>query len=152
MLQHLCTTPMVCCNACHRVPLISYKLIIMGSSRHASDLKLSATSWMYLDPVPKCLKDLSYIIQMMIAQIHPVILIIYKWWPQIHPLYRIRGSQYGYSKNVISYKQNIESFISRLPVNPGDMTLTVLVTRNTLSGCYWIFCSLTTHSRSTQMA
>lgn len=87
-------------------------------------LKFYAANLLDLGLVLDCLKDLSYIGQMMITQIHPVV-----------SLYRVWISQYGYSGNVICFKQNIESFISCLPINRADMSSTVLVTRNTLSEC-----------------
>ena len=56
-----------------------------------------------MDPgeVPDELSDLTDIEKLVIAQAHPVI-----------SLYQIKGAQYGYSGNVISFKQNIQNYVT----------------------------------------
>ena len=73
--------------------------------------------------VPEELKDLSYIEQMLIAKIHPVV-----------SLYRIKGTQYGYSGNVINFKQNIQEYINELPIPFNKLTSTFVFNKHTKSG------------------
>lgn len=58
-------------------------------------------------PIPLELTDLTYIEQMLIAEVHPFV-----------SFYKIRGAQYGYNGNIINFRQNIQNYITRLPVNP----------------------------------
>jgi len=59
---------------------------------------------MHPGDVPNELKDLSFCEELLIALIHPVI-----------SLYQIRGGQYGYKGNVISFSQNVFKFATSLP-------------------------------------
>jgi ATP-dependent DNA helicase PIF1 len=85
--------------------------------------KFSALNNMDLGDVPEVLSCLTYIEQMLIAQVHPVV-----------TLFRIQGNQFGYRGNVISFPQNIESYTSILPVRPSDLTSTVLFSKPTSTG------------------
>ena len=71
--------------------------------------KFSADNNMGPGSVPEKLLNLSYIEQMLIAKIHPIITI-----------YRIQGNQYSYSGNIIHFRQNINEYIKKLPIHPND--------------------------------
>lgn len=73
--------------------------------------------------VPPELQDLTYIEQMLIAQIHPVI-----------SLYRIRGAQYSYIGNVINFRQDISSYTTVLPHDPHALMTTIVFQKQTLRG------------------
>lgn len=78
-----------------------------------------------MDPgeIPEPLKNLTYIEQMLIAQVHPVM-----------SIFRIRGAQYWYSGNIINFRQNIEDYITKLPLNPSKLPSTLIFNRNTPAG------------------
>lgn len=77
----------------------------------------------HVGSVPEELKDLSYITQMLIARVHPVV-----------GMYRIRGAQYGYHGHVINFKQNIYDYLNKLPVHPKDLPSTFVFNRETQAG------------------
>jgi len=85
--------------------------------------KFSAANNMDPGVVPVELQNLSYIEQMLIAQVHPVV-----------SLYRVKGNQYKYGGNVISFRQNIEEYIGILPVLPSTLKSTILFSKETPSG------------------
>ncbi|KAL7292659.1 hypothetical protein TKK_0013785 [Trichogramma kaykai] len=74
-------------------------------------------------PIPTELRDLTYIGQMLIARVHPVI-----------SVFRIHGSQYAYSGNVINFRQEVQTFINELPVDIRKVPSTLLVNKVTVSG------------------
>lgn len=78
-----------------------------------------------MDPgeVPPELQGLTYIEEMLIAQIHPVI-----------SIYRLKGGQFGHSGNVINFRQNIQQYITKLPLHPKDLPSTLLFYKATADG------------------
>ncbi|KAL7290849.1 hypothetical protein TKK_0015583 [Trichogramma kaykai] len=78
-----------------------------------------------MDPgeIPTELQDLTYIEQMLISRVHPVV-----------SLYRINGGQYAYSGSVINFTQNIHEYIDTLPLNVEELTSTILFNRDTAQG------------------
>ena len=60
---------------------------------------------------------------MLIARIHSVV-----------SLYRINGSQHGYTANVINFKQNIEDYINVLPMLLHELTSTLVFNKYTKAG------------------
>src|SRR5699024_9988505 len=85
--------------------------------------KFTSENNMHPGDVPEALKGLSYIEQMLIAQIHPVI-----------RLFKIQGRQVAYKGNVINFRQNIESYTTVLPHAPSDLPSTILFCKETPSG------------------
>ncbi|KAK3916400.1 ATP-dependent DNA helicase [Frankliniella fusca] len=65
-----------------------------------------------MDPgsVPVELKDLSFVEEQLISQVHPVI-----------ALFKLKGIQYGYSGNVINFCQDVNSFTKQLPMKLKDL-------------------------------
>ncbi|KAL7304776.1 hypothetical protein TKK_0003004 [Trichogramma kaykai] len=78
-----------------------------------------------MDPgeIPAELQDLTYIEQMLISRVHPVV-----------SLYRVNGGQYAYSRSVINFTQNIHEYIDTLPMNVEELTSTILFNRDTAHG------------------
>lgn len=78
-----------------------------------------------MDPgvVPDELKNLTYIEEMLIAMIHPVV-----------SIYRLKGGQYGHTGNVINFRQKIEDYITKLPLHPKDLPSTLLFKKYTDCG------------------
>ncbi|KAL7297052.1 hypothetical protein TKK_0009478 [Trichogramma kaykai] len=78
-----------------------------------------------MDPgeIPAELQDLTYIEQMLISRVHPVV-----------SLYRVNGGQYAYSGSVINFTQNIHEYIDTLPMNVEELTSTILFNRDTAHG------------------
>ncbi|KAL7291692.1 hypothetical protein TKK_0014482 [Trichogramma kaykai] len=74
-------------------------------------------------PIPNELQDLTYIEQMLIARVHPVI-----------SIFRIHGNQYAYSGNVINFRQEVQSFVNELPVDIRKIPSILSVNKVTLSG------------------
>ncbi|XP_012146256.2 uncharacterized protein LOC105663231 [Megachile rotundata] len=83
------------------------------------------TSANFMDPgeVPQELVGLTYIEQMLIARIHPVV-----------SLYKIRGAQYAYTGNVINFRQDISRLAKDLPHRPSDLPSTIVFNRDTSRG------------------
>ncbi|KAK3907787.1 ATP-dependent DNA helicase [Frankliniella fusca] len=65
-----------------------------------------------MDPgsVPVELKDLSFVEEQLISQVHPVIAV-----------FKLKGIQYGYSGNVINFCQDVNSFTKQLPMKLKDL-------------------------------
>lgn len=76
-----------------------------------------------ISDVPEVLKKLTFIEQMLIAQVHPVV-----------QFYRIRNAQVGYRGNVISFVQNITECYSTLPLLPADLAKVIMFTKDTVAG------------------
>lgn len=88
------------CNNCNKgFPTIKILKGINCSTCSKTTTIKKFTSENNMDPgdVPEELQNLSYIEQMLIARVHPVM-----------SLYRIKGAQYAYSGNVINFQQNIQ--------------------------------------------
>ena len=49
-------------------------------------------------------------------------------------LYRMKGAIYGYSSNVINFKQNIQEYINELPIPLNKLTSTFVFNKYTKSG------------------
>ncbi|KAE8747089.1 hypothetical protein FOCC_FOCC006228 [Frankliniella occidentalis] len=54
--------------------------------------------------VPEELKELSYVEELLISKVHPMI-----------SIYRLKGGQYAYKGNVINFRQDVASFCKELP-------------------------------------
>ena len=94
-----------------------------GCKTSGNQQKFSVENNMDVGMIPDELRDLTYIEQMLIARCHPVV-----------SLYRINGSQYGYSGNVINFKQNIEEYIDVLPRPLDELTSTLVFNKHTKAG------------------
>lgn len=90
---------------------------------HTNNNKYSADNNIDPGPVPLELKDLSYIKQLLIAQVHPIV-----------SIFKIKSAQYAYSGNVINFRQNISEYIRRLPIHPKDLSSMILFNKETLTG------------------
>ena len=97
--------------------------LCMPCKQDPTQKKFTAENNMDPGVVPDELKDLTYIEQMLIAQIHPVV-----------SLYKIQGGQIAYKGNVINFRQNIESYTTVLPHAPSDLPSTILFGKDTPSG------------------
>ncbi|XP_023241576.1 uncharacterized protein LOC111639860 [Centruroides sculpturatus] len=104
------------CSNCNRA-FPDTKVNRSGRCNHCEKdpFKFSARNNMNPGEVPPRLQGLTYIEQMLIAQIHPRITI-----------YRIRGAQYSYNDNVINFHQSIDSFITELSVDPQSLVTTIV--------------------------
>jgi ATP-dependent DNA helicase PIF1 len=117
-------------HSCVRCPRVSPSLKLDPRTQSCSHCKTDAgvekfSSRNNMDPgvVPDELRCLTYIEQMLIAQVHPVV-----------SLFRIQGNQFAYRGNVISFPQNIEAYSAILPVRPSDLTSTVFFSKPTSTG------------------
>ena len=79
----------------------------------------------YMDPgiLPEELKGLSYVEEMLIALVHPVI-----------SVYRIKGGQYGYSGHVINFQQNIQQLATSLPNSIKSICSLIVIRRENADG------------------
>ena len=93
------------CSTCPRsspaLTLIRESCSACRSKKNTGVFKFSAQNNMDPGDVPPQLQDLTYIEQMLIAQIHPIV-----------TLFRVQGNQWKYHGNVISFRQNIERYAS----------------------------------------
>lgn len=90
---------------------------------HTNNNKYSAENNIDPGPVPPELQDLTYIEQLLIARVHSIV-----------SIFRIKGAQYGYSGNVINFRQNISEYIKRLPIHPKNLPSTILFNKETAVG------------------
>ncbi|XP_074596436.1 uncharacterized protein LOC141851589 [Brevipalpus obovatus] len=102
--------------------------LTMNASGPCKDCQKNAekfTSFNNMDPgsLPPELQGLTPSEQMLIAQVHPVV-----------TLYRIRGAQLAYSGNVIKFRQNIDHYITELPLNPSALSFIIVFQKESLSG------------------
>src|SRR5699024_7061632 len=73
--------------------------------------------------IPPVLHDLTYIEQMLIARVHPVV-----------SMYRRNGRQTAYKGNVINFVQDIGTICNVLPLLPAQLAEFVIITRSTPTG------------------
>lgn len=55
----------------------------------------------------------------------------------IHPLisvYHLKGGQRGYRGHVINFRQDISTFVSKLPIHPRNLPCTILLNKKTADG------------------
>jgi hypothetical protein len=73
-----------------------------------------------MDPgdVPSELKDLTFIEELLIARVHPLI-----------SVFKLKGLQYGYRGNVINFPQNVQKFATQLP-HPKENLLAIVNVRS----------------------
>ena len=78
-----------------------------------------------MDPgeIPEELQNLTDIEQLLIAQVHPII-----------SLWKIRGAQYAYSGNVINFRQDVNEYITKLPIDPSTLPSTIIFYKDTKFG------------------
>lgn len=69
------------------------------------------------------MKDLTYIEEQLIAQVHPIL-----------SVYRIRGGQYGYRGQVINFPQDVNELGTELPHAIETVARYVVIRRNTSAG------------------
>ncbi|KAK3923264.1 ATP-dependent DNA helicase [Frankliniella fusca] len=83
-----------------------------------------------MDPgeVPEELKELTFIEEQLIAQIHPII-----------SYFKLKGLQYGYRGNVINFPQHVNEFAKELPHKIGQLAAVVNVRRKTQQDGYHDF-------------
>ncbi|KAK3921567.1 LOW QUALITY PROTEIN: putative LRR receptor-like serine/threonine-protein kinase [Frankliniella fusca] len=62
------------------------------------------TELMKIGEIPPELTGLSYVEELLIAKVHPMI-----------SIYRLKGGQYGFRGNVINFRQDVSSFAKQLP-------------------------------------
>ncbi|KAL7289539.1 hypothetical protein TKK_0016513 [Trichogramma kaykai] len=74
-------------------------------------------------PIPYELADLTYVEQMLIVRVHPVV-----------SLFRLNGNQYFYTGNVINFKQNVQEFIDELPIDHRILPVTFVINKTTVAG------------------
>lgn len=113
-----------CKNCLRNFPTVRLQMGICTTCLRSKN-KNKYTSSNNMDPgdVPPELQDLTYIEQMMIAQCHPVI-----------SFYKIRGAQHAYSGNVITFYQNVNEYITKLPIHPGKLPATIVFNKDTPAG------------------
>uniref|UniRef100_A0ABD2W733 ATP-dependent DNA helicase n=1 Tax=Trichogramma kaykai TaxID=54128 RepID=A0ABD2W733_9HYME len=83
----------------------------------------SANNNMDPGPIPYELADLTYVEQMLIVRVHPVV-----------SLFRLNGNQYFYTGNVINFKQNVQEFIDELPIDHRILPVTFVINKTTVAG------------------
>ncbi|CAG8807182.1 13042_t:CDS:1, partial [Dentiscutata erythropus] len=103
------------CNKCF--PSI---VLVKGECRccyneKSTPKKFSAENNMDPSDMPKELKGLTEIEEMLIAQVFPVM-----------SVYRLRGGQLGYRGNVINFPQDIREFTTRLPRHPSSLDILIV--------------------------
>ena len=110
------------CSNCHR-KFPGLQLANERCSHCRNDpVKFSITN-IVISPIPTELQGLTIIEQMLIAQVHPVV-----------QLYRVRGAQFAFKGNVISFVQDIGEYFSILPLLPAQLAKVIMFTKNTPTG------------------
>ena len=97
------------CNVCHEMWPTSTKsksdfMCTRCNRDKGQPKRFSAENDMDPGPVPECLKNLSQIEEMLIANACPIMCI-----------YRKHGGQRGYKGHVINFPQNVQTFLDKLP-------------------------------------
>ena len=77
--------------------------------------KFSALNNMDSSYLPEELRDLTNIEEMLIAQTFSIV-----------SVYCLRGGQYAYRGNVISFPQDVDEFVTRLPCHPSSLDMLVV--------------------------
>ncbi|XP_074596305.1 uncharacterized protein LOC141851459 [Brevipalpus obovatus] len=114
------------CIYCNRA---SFVLSMVGEdkcnvcAKESTSTKFTASNNMDPGPIPPELEELSYIEQMVIAQIHPVV-----------SLFKLGGAQYAHRGNVINFRQDISSSTTLLPHHPSTIPSTIIFNRQTPHG------------------
>lgn len=85
--------------------------------------KFSDRNKMDPGPRPPELEGLTFLEQQLIARVHPVVCV-----------YKIRGHQYGYSGNVISFPQDVQEVASALPHRVQDLDSIIVVRKHDSAG------------------
>jgi len=80
-----------------------------------SPKKFSAENNMDPGEMPDELQGLSEIEEMLIAQVFPVM-----------SVYRLRGGQHGYHRNVINFPQNVQELAAKLPRHPSKLDVLII--------------------------
>lgn len=122
--NELCTTlSWISCNNCNQsFPNLVTKRGLCNQC-NKNPFTLTAKNNIDPGPVPDELTDLTYIEQMLIAQVHPIV-----------SVFGLKGGQYAHKGNVINFKQDIASYISKLPVHPKDLPSTLVFRKDTKHG------------------
>jgi hypothetical protein len=112
-----------CANCKRTFPKLSLNARYFCKPCSLDPIKFTAANKMHPGDIPPELADLTYIEQMLIAQIHPVV-----------SFYKINNAQYSYHGNVINFRQDIREYARVLPVKPSELASTILFSKETPSG------------------